>query len=303
MRKYSFKDIDSCEMCGSPSNDHKVMGMRMDKSQGMNPKKRFGIAVGVLKCSKCNLIYSSPQPIPNDIQDHYGTPPEEYWKEEYFKWDSNYFKPQIEYVKNAICFQKGMKALDIGAGLGKAMLSMENYGFEAHGLEPSMPFHERAISKMGIRPDRLQLGSVEDLDYEKNSFDFITFGAVVEHLYSPKFCINKALKWLKPGGIIQIEVPSSKWLVSEYINMFYRIRGTNYVTNLSPMHTPFHLYEFDIKSFEALGKEIGYTIHHFNYTVCEIYAIPRILHPFFRWYMEKTDKGMQLTVYLKKLSL
>jgi SAM-dependent methyltransferase len=300
MRKYSFKNIDRCEMCGSPSKNHKVMGMRMDKSQGMNPKQRFGIAVGVIKCPKCKLIYSSPQPIPEDIQDHYGTPPEEYWKEEYFNWTPSYFKTQIEFAKERISFLPGMKALDIGAGLGKAMLSLEHYGFDAYGLEPSIPFHERAITKMGVSSERLKLGSVEDLEYEENSFDFITFGAVVEHLYSPKFCIQKALSWLKPGGVIQIEVPSSGWLISKYMNAYYRLRGTNYVTNLSPMHNPFHLYEFDVKSFEKLGDQIGYTLDYYEFTVCDIYFIPKFLHPIFRWYMKKTNKGMQLTVYLKK---
>ena len=302
MKKYSFIDIHSCEMCSSPSNDHKVMGMRLNKSQGINPKNKYGIAVGVMKCSNCNLIYSSPQPIPSDIQDHYGTPPEEYWKEEYFKWTPQYFKQQIEFVKKIIVFEKGMKALDIGAGLGKAMLSLDHYGFEAHGLEPSIPFHERAINKMDIKPERLKLGTLEDLEYKENDFHFITFGAVVEHLYSPKSCIEKAMKWLKPGGIIQIEVPSSNWLISKYMNLFFRLRGTNYVTNLSPMHTPFHLYEFDLRSFQELGKEIGYTIVHSEFSVCEIYFIPKFLHPIFRWYMNKTNKGMQLTVYLKKES-
>ena len=224
MKKYSFIDIHSCEMCSTPSNDHKVMGMRLNKSQGINPKNKYGISVGVLKCSNCNLIYSSPQPIPSDIQDHYGTPPEEYWKEEYFKWTPQYFKQQIEFVKKIIVFEKGMKALDIGAGLGKAMLSLDHYGFEAHGLEPSIPFHERAINKMDIKPERLKLGTLEDLEYKENDFHFITFGAVVEHLYSPKSCIEKAMKWLKPGGIIQIEVPSSNWLISKYMNLFFRLR-------------------------------------------------------------------------------
>ena len=78
MRLYNFKEIKECDMCGSPSKDHTVMGMRMDKSQGANPKNIYGTAVGVLKCTKCHLIYSSPQPIPANIQDHYGTPPETY---------------------------------------------------------------------------------------------------------------------------------------------------------------------------------------------------------------------------------
>ena len=128
---------------------------------------------------------------------------------------------------------------------------------------------------MGIKTERLKLGTIEELEYGENSFDFITFGAVVEHLYSPKYCIKKAMNWLKPGGVIHIEVPSSNWLISKYMNIYFRLRGTNYVTNLSPMHNPFHLYEFDIKSFQKLGEQIGYTIDHYEYSVCEIYFIPR----------------------------
>ncbi len=300
MKNYYFKDVTSCEMCGIPSTNHKVMGMRLNTSQGKNPKAKIGIAVGVIRCTNCGLVYSSPQPIPKDIQDHYGTPPEEYWKAHYFEWTATYFKTQIDFVKTRINFSDGMKALDIGAGLGKAMLSFKHYGFEAYGLEPSIPFYERAIDKMGIDPERLKLGTIEDLEYDDNSFDFITFGAVVEHLYSPKLCIEKALKWLKPGGLIHIEVPSSKWLISKYMNAYFRIRGTSYVTNLSPMHVPFHLYEFDLKSFQVLGNRIGYSIDHYEYSVCEIYFIPRFLHPLLRWYMKKTNTGMQLTVYLRK---
>ena len=65
MKNYNFKDITECEMCGAVSSNHKVMGMRLNTSQGKNPKKKIGIAVGVMRCTNCALIYSSPQPIPN----------------------------------------------------------------------------------------------------------------------------------------------------------------------------------------------------------------------------------------------
>ena len=66
------------------------------------------------------------------------------------------------------------------------------------------------------------------------------------------------------------------------------------------MHFPFHLYEFDIKSFKKLGQKIGFHIEHYEYYVCDIPFIPKIFHSLLRWYMKKTNKGMQLTVYLKK---
>ena len=302
MNSYYFKEILKCEMCGSPNVDHKVLGQRLNRSQGFNPKKKTGISVAIQKCENCKLIYSNPQPIPFDIHDHYGIPPEDYWKPDYFKWNSNYFSTQIHTVKSLLNFKKGMKALDIGAGIGKAMLSLENAGFETYGLEPSEPFYERALSEMKIDGDKLSLGKIEELDYEFGYFDFISFGAVFEHLYEPSKCLDKALRWLKKDGIIHIEVPSSKWLLARLINAYYKMIGTNFVTNLSPMHTPYHLYEFDINTFRKISYSKSVTIDKYYYSVCNIFYFPKFLHPLLSMYMKKTNTGMQLTLYLRKVT-
>jgi ubiquinone/menaquinone biosynthesis C-methylase UbiE len=193
-----------------------------------------------------------------------------------------------------------MKALDIGAGIGHAMLSLEREGFDVYGFEPSEPFYKKAINVMNIKSEKIKLGMIENVEYDDNTFDFITIGAVFEHLYHPSVCLKKALSWLKPGGIIHIEVPSSNYLISKLINLYYRIRGTNYVTNISPMHSPFHLYEFELKSFSELGNKLDFKIEKIEYHVCKIAFIPKILHVFFRKYMELTNTGMQITVYIRK---
>jgi len=300
MKKYGFKEISVCEMCEDKTENHKILGQRLNKSQGFRPKTKTGISVSIIKCTNCGLIYSNPQPIPFDLQDHYGTPPEEYWKDECFVWQPTYFSSQIEEAKKLLGFKSGMKTLDIGAGLGKSMLSMQNEGFDTYGLEPSIPFYERAISKMGIDKEKLKLGAIEDLDYEREYFDFINFGAVFEHLYEPSKCLEKALSWLKPNGVIHIEVPSSKWLLSKFMNFYFRLIGTNYVTNLSPMHTPFHLHEFDLKSFNKLSEKLNFKVENYGYHVCSIYYFPRIFHGVLKNYMKATNKGMQLRVYLRK---
>lgn len=299
-KQYTFEEVANCEMCGDSTSTHRIMGQRLNVSQGLRPKRKTGITVSVRKCKKCQLIYSSPQPIPFDIQDHYGVPPESYWIPEYFVWTPVYFSAEIDTLKNLMDIKKGMKALDIGAGIGKCMLSLENAGFDAYGFEPSKPFYERAISSMNISTSKLELGKIEDIDYEPSTFDFITFGAVFEHLYHPAFCLEKAIHWLKPGGIIQIEVPSSNHLIAKLLNTYYRVSGSNYVTNLSPMHTPFHLYEFGYKSFVELSKKLHYTIIKHDYQVCSIYHVPKVLHPIFKSIMKRTNSGMQLTVWLTK---
>lgn len=300
-KRYWFEEIRHCEMCGDETTNHKVLGIRLNKSQGLKPKSKSGITVSVNQCRKCALIYAQPMPVPFDIQDHYGVPPESYWKPSYFDWQESYFANEIKILKGQLLdFKPGMKALDIGAGIGKCMLSLEKAGFDVYGFEPSKPFFEKAISEMHIDPQKLRLGMMEEMEYEAESFDFITFGAVFEHLYHPAACLEKALTWLKPNGIIQIEVPSSKHLIPKLINLYYRLIGTNYVTNISPMHEPFHLYEFGLKSFQYLGDKLNYSIVLHDYYVCDIYFFPQIVHSPLARIMKATDTGMQLAVWLKK---
>ncbi|MCC7402032.1 MAG: class I SAM-dependent methyltransferase [Chitinophagaceae bacterium] len=300
MKGYYFKEIFVCEMCGDKTDRHKLLGQRLNKSQGFHPKKKAGISVSVFKCSNCGLIYSNPQPIPLSLQDHYGIPPESYWREEYFKIDTQYFSGEIFRLKKLKNFTPGMKALDVGAGIGKCMIALENAGFDTYGFEPSKPFYERAISGMHINEKKLKLGTIEEVEYDDNFFDFISFGAVFEHLYHPAASLEKAFRWLKPGGIIQMEIPSSRYSISKLINLYFRLKGTNYVTNLSPMHRPFHLYEFDLMSFQELSKRVGFKILFHEYYVCRIDHFPKIMHSLLKKYMKLTNTGMQLAVWLTK---
>lgn len=286
-------------MCGSKSDKHKILGKRLNASQGKNPKKKTGITTTVVKCSNCGLIYSNPQPVPFDIQDHYGVPPESYWNENYFSISEDYFQGEIAKLKTLLDFKEGMKSLDIGAGLGKQMIALSKAGFDTYGFEPSKQFHERAISKMGIHPEHLKLGMIEEIDYPENHFDFISFGAVLEHLYDPSSSILKAMKWLKPNGIIHIEVPSSDWLIGKIINLYYKLKRSDYVGNISPMHDPYHLYEFALQSFKQHAKQHHYEVAFHEYYVCQTY-MPKIADYILKPYMRWTNTGMQLCVWLRK---
>lgn len=304
-KTYHFREIKNCVMCGDDTSKNVLIGQRLDSLQGMTPKSKSGISVSIFQCRNCGLIYSNPQPVPNNIQDHYGIPPENYWKKEEFTYDENHFKGEIKNAKELLNPSiSNLTALDIGAGLGKTMLSLKAEGFDVYGLEPSIPFYERAILIMGISENRLKLGAVEDLDYVENFFDFITFGAVFEHIYQPSLALEKALKWLKPGGIIHIEIPSSDYLIQTLIDKYFKLTGTNYTTHLSPMHPPYHLYEFKLKSFEELGKRLNFTIDKYQYYVCMIFPpVPKILHPLLKRYMSATKTGAQLAVYIRKSNL
>jgi len=297
--KYSFNDVLTCNMCGKPTIDNEILGKRLNQHQGRNPRGKFGITTTVVRCRNCNLIYSNPQPVPESIDDHYDVQPEAYWSEAELASQSEYFSHEISVLREWLPSGLNYTSLDIGAGLGKAMKSLSKSGFDAFGIETSPSFHAAAISRNGIRPDRLQLSSLESAQFEGEMFDFISFGAVLEHLYDPSAALKRAIDWLKPGGILHVEVPSSRWLVSRLGNAYYRLIGTDYVANISPMHAPYHLYEFSRDCFELNGKSGGYELVRCDFLVGQTY-LPRCLDFFLIPFMRLTNTGLVMTVWLRK---
>jgi len=300
-RTYSFLQHDTCNMCGAAASDSKNMGLRLDTSQGRRPRSKRGIAVSISKCNKCDLIYANPQPIPESIDDHYGLPPEAYWNSVSFEPVPGYIERELKVVKDLLGFEAGMKSIDIGLGLGKSASVMRKHGFDVSGIEPSEPFYNKAIELLGNEGNQFQHSSIEDAEFDENEYDFITFGAVLEHLYDPNEAIDRALKWLKPGGVIHAEIPNSRHFVTKILNTYFRMVGTSFVTNTSPMHVPYHLYEFSLDSFHLNGKNLGYEVAHHWVDVATIYNIPGFLHKPLRWWMERTNTGMQLCVFLRKV--
>ena len=120
-----------------------------------------------------------------------------------------------------------------------------------------------------------------------------------KHVYDPTDSIKRALNWVKPGGLIYIQVPSSNWLIGRFINWYYKLTGHAYVGNLSPMHEPYHLFEFTLKSFEENAKKLNYEIASHLYLVAGSY-MPKMVDKVVRPYMKSTDQGMQLEVILRK---
>jgi SAM-dependent methyltransferase len=288
-------------MCtASVASTAETLGKRLGQHQGIRPGKRVGVTTTIQRCKSCGLIFSNPTPIPRDIGQHYDVPAESYWTRDLTVTDA-YFARQIE-LFHSLWGQDGSGAavaLDIGAGVGLAMVSLERAGFDVFGLEPSAPFREVAVSRNGISPDRLSLASVEEADYPDASFDFVTFGAVVEHLLDPAACLERALRWTRPGGLIHVEVPSSDWLMARMLDFAYRMQGLDYTTHLSPMHSPFHLYEFTLVSFERHAERAGYEIALHRRLVGNPYVPAWLRRPLVK-VMARRGTGMQLEVWLRR---
>lgn len=298
---YEFHEIARCRMCSAPANEFRTLGMRRNRPHGLLPRRLTGVAVSIQRCRRCRLVFPNPLPIPQSIQQHYDLPAETYWSESYSENTDTFFETELLTYRSLFrpSGDGGAKALDIGAGIGRGMRALERHGFDVYGLEPSASFAQKAREKFGFSEDRFQLKAVEDASYPDDSFDFITFGAVLEHLYDPGAALARAVRWLRKDGLIHVEVPSSSWLVGRLANLYYRLTGTDYVAHVSPMHRPYHLYEFSTESFRLHGTEHGYEIAAHKIHVCETY-LPPVVDPLLKLAMRVSNTGLQLVIWLRK---
>jgi hypothetical protein len=65
------------------------------------------------------------------------------------------------------------------------------------------------------------------------------------------------------------------------------------------MHAPFHLFEFTVDAFTRHGAAAGYVVADHRHFVCSTY-LPGILGSVAARWMQMTDTGMQLGVWLQK---
>lgn len=282
-------------MCGGQRA--RTLGHRLNGHQGLRARRKVGITTTVVRCVRCGLIYANPRPVPETIAQHYDRAPEEYWHEAQLA-EAGVGVPIDTFYSLWAGARDRPRALDIGAGLGRAMMRLADAGFDVYGLEPSATFRERAI-ELGADPARLAHAAVEDADYPSGQFDLVSFGAVLEHLHDPAAALERALAWLAPGGLMVAEVPSARWLLGRSLNAVYRLQGSGLVTNLSPMHPPFHLHEFTVESFRLHGLRAGYEVTASRFFPGDP-LLPAPLGGLARRLMAVTDTGMQLEVWLRR---
>ena len=148
-------------------------------------------------------------------------------------------------------------------------------------------------------PARRRSAHRDEADRRPVRFDFVPRGAVLGHLPDPSAALGRAMGWVREDGLLYLEVPSSDWLVGRLFNAYYRLRGRDYVSNLSPMHPPFHLYEFAPATFTHHRRIRGYRGERLHRFICSTF-MPRPLDPLLRAIMAATGTGMQLSLWLRR---
>jgi len=218
----------ACNLCGATSVDV-VSTLDRDRKP-----------LRTVICRDCGLVWSDPRPL--DAR--------RFYEHEYrvqFKGAVNP-KPKHVYRGGIVAIDRYEKIkayltgrstlLDIGSGAGEFLYLMSKAGFRGVGIEPNLGYGGYSRDQYGVE---VLPGFAQDHQFAEESFDTITMWHVLEHTEDPYGNIQLVKKWLKPGGLLVVEVPNVE------------------ATCLAPIHRFHidHLYNFNRENLAAIGEKAG----------------------------------------------
>src|ERR1700737_1383843 len=111
---------------------------------------------------------------------------------------------------------RGSKLLEIGSGFGTNVAVWTlNYSIDGYGVEPSTQGFDgghvaskRLLAANGIDQERIIDAVGEHLPFPDQSFDIVYSANVLEHTNEPDRVLAEAVRVLRPGGILHMEVPN-----------------------------------------------------------------------------------------------
>ncbi len=204
----------------------------------------------VRKCVACGLGILDPRPAPPELDALY--------RESYFadQYDAGLapgapgFERAIRREGHRVRFlgknRRGGRLLDIGVGRGYFLYACRSAGYAAEGFDVSEDGAGFVRSALEIP---VKTGTLEGSLYADGSFDVITMWHALEHTDRPGRYLDAARAWLKPHGILVVDVPNyegtdarEKWEAWEGWQL------------------PYHLFHFTPRSLGMLLDRHGFRV-------------------------------------------
>jgi 2-polyprenyl-3-methyl-5-hydroxy-6-metoxy-1,4-benzoquinol methylase len=227
---------------------------RLGRRGGAAHRQNLGVESEIWRCGKCGLIFPDPMPIPiNGMDQHYGVAADDYFEHHDTDVKANNAAALLQQAE-ALIGGKG-RLLDIGAGRGEILRVGAEQGWKVVGIEPSVTFAEHAARHSGAE---IRREPVERCGFPSSSFDVVILSAVLEHLYNPDETIGEISRILRPGGALYLDVPNEQGLYFRLGNLYQKLKWRDWVVNLAPTFSPFHVFGFSPKSLKALLSKHGF---------------------------------------------
>ncbi|MDD5229579.1 MAG: class I SAM-dependent methyltransferase, partial [Methylococcales bacterium] len=148
----------------------------------------------------------------------------------------------IERYKRLETHLMGKKnVLESGSGGGEFSYLLTKKGFDISAIEPNEGYGNYSKEQYGLN---VQIGFAQNLEFTAETFDFITMSHVLEHVDNPTTMLEKLRLWLKPNGILALEVPNVEAVCQSPKSTFHIA----------------HLFNFNPETLALLAEKIGFSV-------------------------------------------
>ena len=193
----------------------------------------------IVRCDQCSLVQMRPRDDDATLGRTYSALADSSYDAE----DAQRARTALSHLGFVNRHQQRGKLLDVGCATGTFVRAAQADGWAVVGIDASSWSVERARERC---PEAtFVVWRVEDARFELGSFDAITLWDTLEHLPDPAATVRQIRKWLKPGGLLFLNVPNADSWVA-------RILGRRWMLLLRE-----HLWYFSPRTIAALIDQTG----------------------------------------------
>ena len=192
------------------------------------------------------LVRTDPRPMPDEIRYFY--------EEEYRVSYKGASEPKPKHVARgglvALSRYKrlreflpeGSRVLDAGSGGGEFLCLLDKHrGCAGLGIEPNEGYADYSAREYGLN---ITKGFFTDVEPDQESVDMVTLFHVLEHVEEPIACLKILASWLRPGGLLVVEVPNAESKAGSPSGKYHFA----------------HLFNYNLTTLAAIGRQAGLAV-------------------------------------------
>jgi SAM-dependent methyltransferase len=211
----------------------------------------------VLHCDACSLRWLSPRPSAAGYQALYsnrnyfggvGAVPEDYSRVVAERRDA--FSRRLLRIERHCGSGRPLKLLDYGAAFGDFVELARARGHHCDGIELSDDARGMALREHGIE---LMSPGQEDT-IAAGIYDVLHMNHVLEHMPDPLAHLRRCGHWLRPGGLLVVEVPQQFDNLLDRTRRLLSVGGRQREFNAYSLH---HTYFFSPRSLREVARRSG----------------------------------------------
>jgi len=206
----------------------------------------------VFRCDGCGLGVLDPRPDRRELDRLYD---KQYFDSHYLEGlrvNSPELKKRISQEDHRIAFFRKFKkeglVVDIGCGMGYFLYAARQAGYNVMGVDISNHAASYISDELKIA---VKTGYIETIPFPEHSADIVTMWHFLEHTDDPRKYIARVSRWLKPDGLLVIDVPN--YTGTDAQKTWHEWMDWD---------VPYHFYHFTPGTLNLLLSQHGYDIIH-----------------------------------------